>query len=810
MKILLHCFVIGLLVSSAVGGVFIQHESGNRGSQSSLGSRATAATQDTSVHLGASTAFPPRGPHAISAVDPWPVGITDFGFTDGGTTEYTTTSFLANASISGLSTSGSGSVGSEMGFQLNVNLGYEAGGNWYVYWIQDVAIADTATQSIFEYVDNIWNFSANGASVYSSSVTGNGLVSSDGGQGFYWDAVYAAPVLTYPGNLRMMVNATVNAFGQPVVQFMYDDGAGFVTYDSATFAFVRSLDYSDGFIVDGASYNPTGYLYYDAEFVMCGPGGGSSTTDESSAVDLFLQYWNGYNYETINDATNYGFDTAETIASADAQGYYYTASGELFSQVAAGSESQSAIWYSSELSKVEIEGPGSSNAVLDSGSLGTSYLAGYGEIATWPVSIYFYVDCSGFTQNLGTPTLSGGTTTVLSTGLWADLNFGQRGLPGSASWGVSIGEEYGFGTEAVVSFYVPVGSYSYMLMGGHGYLPSPSAGLISVGSTGEAETISWSLIAVASSRGTADVGQMVQFDVTLLNTSGDIFSWSGLPRGCEGGNVPALTCTPTSSGIWELSVSVTDANGFVATSGLFDYTVYPNPAIASINFTPTDSILQGRIVTMTANTTPGSGGLVYNWSGLPPGCQPIDSLSVMCAPSATGTWTISLLVTDTNGGIATSDPVTLTVRPSFLGLPALEGYVIVGVIVSVIAALAAAALLVGSQRGKGRKELHVADGMAPDQGEFHALRLGPSVAPNLEEQTGYTGPVLDIAAGVTTAESEMARGDRSVGLNPGAVYLGTPLGVALEPLCWNCHKQNLPESRYCSRCGIPLRAPTSR
>ena len=43
-------------------------------------------------------------------------------------------------------------------------------------------------------------------------------------------------------------------------------------------------------------------LAYDVEWVLGGPGGGLNTIDESSNLQLGLNYWNGNNYETIDNA----------------------------------------------------------------------------------------------------------------------------------------------------------------------------------------------------------------------------------------------------------------------------------------------------------------------------------------------------------------------------------------------------------------------------------------------------------------------------------------------------------------------------
>ncbi len=64
-----------------------------------------------------------------------------------------------------------------------------------------------------------------------------------------------------------------------------------------------------------------------------------------------------------------------------------------------------------------------------------------------------------------------------------------------------------------------------------------------------------------------------------------------------------------------------------------------------------------------ANVAGGSGGYVYNWSGLPPGCSTVDSVAVTCAPSATGPYTVEVTVTD-RGGNRTLSVLAVNVYPS--------------------------------------------------------------------------------------------------------------------------------------------------
>ena len=274
-----------------------------------------------------------------------PMGLADYG-----QAHYSSSSFLATASISSLSTSGSGSVGSDMSFQLNVVLEFENGGNLYDYWIQDVAGVNTAAKEVQYFENNIWNLSSSNMCLSNSAVSGNGEVYPFSGCEEYY-AYSVGASFAYPGTFQLKVNTTVNSNGQPTVRFMYHIGAGFVTYDFVTFPFVSQLDQSYSFVVNSGGTTPAG-AYYDAEFVLGGPGGGTSTADVGSDIQLTLQLWNGNNYQMIQNGENHGEDTAETITNAEVNGYYYASTGELYAGVVAGTENIDQMWGSDSITFV--------------------------------------------------------------------------------------------------------------------------------------------------------------------------------------------------------------------------------------------------------------------------------------------------------------------------------------------------------------------------------------------------------------------------------------------------------------------------
>jgi hypothetical protein len=163
--------------------------------------------------------------------------------------------------------------------------------------------------------------------------------------------------------------------------------------------------------------------------------------------------------------------------------------------------------------------------------------------------------------------------------------------------------------------------------------------------------------------GGIDVGQPVVFSAGASGGAGGYtYSWSSLPPGCSSSTSATIYCSPTAAGTFTVNLSVNDSLGYTG-SGSVQYEVFELPSITSFTTTATQ-IAEGRLVTFTVVATQGSGSLSYNWNGLPTGCRTTDSASLMCIPTAVGSWGVSVSVTDSNHGTAVSTPLSLTVHGS--------------------------------------------------------------------------------------------------------------------------------------------------
>jgi hypothetical protein len=136
------------------------------------------------------------------------------------------------------------------------------------------------------------------------------------------------------------------------------------------------------------------------------------------------------------------------------------------------------------------------------------------------------------------------------------------------------------------------------------------------------------------------------------------FSWSGLPPGCLDAPSPTLTCVPSASGSYTVSVSATDANrGFASDSAVLRVVAAPVALLKA----SASRLEMGQPVDLTGSVESGSGPFSYSWVGLPPGCRNIDAPFQTCRPDATGTFLIRMAAADGLSGQAESSPVNLTV-----------------------------------------------------------------------------------------------------------------------------------------------------
>lgn len=591
-RIILVLFVIVVLT---VSSIILPYDNSNL-AQNAHGIQATQASVATSSQYLIDQQV---NPFLNYAGEPAPMGIADYGLGYNGLPyNYSAKSFLGIINISYLSTfSPNSSVLNNMTFQLNLNLIFTYQGIGYDYWVQNVAYLNTSDNQIL-FLDNIWNLSGPNAVMSNSSVTGSGTVVSSASSAFYYylavDSLKGNNMtLAYPTTIYLKMNATQTSSGMPEVTFLYDDGFGWVVYDHAIFHFVTKSRIAPVFNVDGYSYNPFG-TYYDAELIMGGPGNSSQTEVMNSSVLLSLQFFNGFNYQSVPSAYNFGSDTAETISNVVANGVYDTTSGLVSVNISKGQGATGQVYYAEQLAVLHIVTNIYHGAVYVNNINSTSFLGGQAYLTLGPgtYSIVIYNYLTKAFSNLGNVSLKSGQASTISRDLYP-IEFLESGLPtgvwylnvSTAGSGPINGSKYGLDLQN--------GTYNYTLYTSNkNYRPANLTGSFVVNGTALEISVSFVPILYDVSFIESGLPAGTKWSVTL-NGEGTLISTNKtilfmVTNGTYGYVIPRVDSYAPPSSIGSLSVNGTGLMEQVIFSLLDGYlsgSILPRDASILVNGT---------------------------------------------------------------------------------------------------------------------------------------------------------------------------------------------------------------------------------
>ena len=246
------------------------------------------------------------------------------------------------------------------------------------------------------------------------------------------------------------------------------------------------------------------------------------------------------------------------------------------------------------------------------------------------------------------------------------------------------------------------------------------------------------------SNSTPLLGQTVAFVATGSGGNAPYnYTYTGLPPGCVTQDKPAVGCLPTQADFFNATVTIQDANNVTATALVEVHVIF------DFNVVVPSSVSEGSPFTLSVNTNEtfsggtalapasGIGALVYNYTGLPPGCSNRDASSITCTPTQAGTYHVTVSVHD-QADDHNSHTVVVNVVAGFLGLAGDTGYLIVGAVAAVVAALVAVLAI----RRKGRPRTPSASDKAPPQLQQTGVKTedkpvaGPSQDAPTQPETG--------------------------------------------------------------------------
>ncbi len=316
---------------------------GDSGASSSIVTSAPATTTQGRViselktlHVPTTDAFLPnfgarvsQGAGIVTPLydnTPAPMGLGDFGVQEVGGHNVGTITYTRSVKASVTLNSVdpvyvTSSAPDEFTMQLNtVGTNVDLFGNdSYQFWIQNVPIYAASTQTL-SFEDNIWNFSSPATVFSANSVYAHGPGGVVAAPELYFASGPSFQVAT-PFTVVVYNNLTVMG-GRSTVFFNYTVIPSTSSAFSGSYDFVQfnSTPGKTGRApqpvnqINGKNVGDTGFLLNDAEIMLGGPGGGSTTTlfQISGSMGLWLLP-NGTNrYETVPSAYDFGTDTGET------------------------------------------------------------------------------------------------------------------------------------------------------------------------------------------------------------------------------------------------------------------------------------------------------------------------------------------------------------------------------------------------------------------------------------------------------------------------------------------------------------------
>lgn len=416
--------------------------------------------------------------------EPAPMGIADYGINSSGDGYYfNSSSFEGSVIISNLTTHNSSipQCPSNSGIQLNLIYRFNLHGENYTYWVQNVALINTSSKQI-ALIDNVWNFTTSSSVMYNSSISGKGGVQSSSHGNYYFYEANNGRFSNFNYATLELRSTSFMDGGYPHIDMQYNTGNGWVTYDTLNFTFAGTVSQDYGFIVDGSTALPNG-LPADAGLILGGPGDGTQTKAVSVNITMFMQYWNGHNYQAITDAYNHGSDTAEGVCNITET--YTSYMGMPAVNLESGSGTLGEIYTGTSLSKLNFNTRIAAGYVTLNGAM-FNFTGGAINLTLIPGTYSFKLFAeSGQEIFYETYTFYAGNSYALEAKHVFTVNFNENGLGNGVEWSVVVNGTTMKSNSNSIVFLLTNGSYYYTIPDVIGYSMSDGNGTFNINGTSE-------------------------------------------------------------------------------------------------------------------------------------------------------------------------------------------------------------------------------------------------------------------------------------------------------------------------------------
>jgi outer membrane protein assembly factor BamB len=168
-------------------------------------------------------------------------------------------------------------------------------------------------------------------------------------------------------------------------------------------------------------------------------------------------------------------------------------------------------------------------------------------------------------------------------------------------------------------------------------------------------------VAISPTSAVMDVGQSRQFTSSISGgTLPFVYQWYLNGTAASGATSSTWTFAPTSSGLYNVHVNVTDGAGFTAKSNTATVTV--NPAL-SVTVSPSSAVLDvGQSQLFSSTVSGGTPSYIYQWYLNGTLVTGATSATWTFTPASAGSNSVSMRVNDGAGAQAISNTVTVTVN----------------------------------------------------------------------------------------------------------------------------------------------------
>jgi len=275
-------------------------------------------------------------------------GISDIGIYQNGTTySYGTTSIMGIADISNLTTNVS-----TVSFVLAGNFVLNMSGQMATFLFMNVAVYNESNDTIHmeDYVFN--EFMSNGQMYRPDPplipfIEGKTIPSTS----FYF---YSTPLyikVSQPFNLTLRMSEFYRNY-HGGISMQYGINNVIITFDQLRF--LEPMNGIGNFYVNGSSLTPNG-LNYDIEFVIAdaNPLQNNYISINSSSILFNLEFYNGFNYQTVENTVNYGLIVPDVINNAS-ESTYFAGNGMIYGYMVNGTGTPGYLYTPSQISILNL------------------------------------------------------------------------------------------------------------------------------------------------------------------------------------------------------------------------------------------------------------------------------------------------------------------------------------------------------------------------------------------------------------------------------------------------------------------------